>query len=248
MLTFDPDPALAPAKATEPDGSTILFLRAVLPYLQDLVTTEVATLKYLTANTTIPVPMVLRSDDTTHNVLGREFTLLVKEKGTRADLDYDNLTPQVKRELVRQMAGFANQLFSLPWNGIGSIRQDANGQFILGKYKDTLCWDMHPNSRPGLNFSEGVDLETLEIGGPFADFTSFIAAILDHCAYVIDNHADCAWLRELVPRVNGVTDLLRNEPEIVEDLELNETKLIPFHSNLHFGKSTMPEPWRTRTL
>lgn len=81
ILYCNPDPSLAPAEAKGADGEVVLYLRLNIPINQHLVATEFATIKYVALNTTIPVPVVLRYDDTTNNVFGRQFTLLVKTGG-----------------------------------------------------------------------------------------------------------------------------------------------------------------------
>lgn len=85
VLTFLANPALAPAEATEANGATKLFLRAANPEFSGLVATEIAVLSYLKRNTTIPVPLILRYDDTANNALRRRFTLLQKVPGVRLD-------------------------------------------------------------------------------------------------------------------------------------------------------------------
>lgn len=145
-----------------------------------------------------------------------------------------------------QLADYLRQLNALEWTGIGSITEAANGRFGLGKFQDALSWtskDLESNARPG--FSPQVTLESLEIGGPFGSFTSFSAAMNDHCVYVIENHTGCTWLRDLVPRLNALSHFLRYDHARVEELRLNDMKLVPMHPNLSFCKSPLVPPQKS---
>lgn len=238
-LVYDPDPALLPAEGTEPDGTIILCLNTVLPHVSGVVAPELATMKFLAIRTSIPVPIFLRSDSTRHNMLGREFVLLAKAKGVCLDTNWHRLTAEQKIGLVEQIADYMKQLSAFPFQGIGSIQESADN-FVLGKYKDNLGWDMHPKPHPGWIGIEQVESDPLDIGGPFRDATSLQAAIFDRCAYVIEHYEDCSWLRDLVPRLGALSYFLRNSPK-VKELKLNDTKLMLRHKELHFGRSSNPQ-------
>lgn len=132
------------------------------------------------------------------------------------------------------MADYVGQLNALPWDGIRSIQQDANGQFVLGKYMDVDVFNAYYYCRDGL--SPQVSLESLQIGGPFKDFASFSAAMIDFCVNMIENHQKCVWLIDLVCPMRALSGCLKNDHSKVEDWNLNDTKFILNETRSHFGK------------
>lgn len=134
------------------------------------------------------------------------------------------------------MADFVGQLNALPWDGIGSIQQDANGQFVLGKYLDVDAFNAFYHCREGL--SPRVTPESLHIGGPFKDVASFSAAMLDFCVKLIEQHQECRWLSDLVWTMQVLSETLKTDHLKVEEWNLNDTKLVLNQTRSHFGKRT----------
>lgn len=98
----------------------------------------------------------------------------------------------------------------------------------------------YSRTRLGVGQSAGIKIpEALQIGGPFPNFAYFSAAIIYHCVDVIRNHAECAWLRDLVPRLHAFSRVLNFNPARVAELKLNDTKHVIVHPYLHFGKRTI---------
>lgn len=135
------------------------------------------------------------------------------------------------------MADYVGQLNALPWDGIGSIQQDANGQFVLGKYLDVDVLNAYYHCRDGL--SPQVTLESLQIGGPFKDFASFSTAMIDFCVNLIENHQISMWLIDLVCPMRALSECLKNDHMRMEEWNPNDTKFVLNKTRSHFGKPTM---------
>lgn len=134
------------------------------------------------------------------------------------------------------MVDYVGQLNALPWNGIGSIQQDTDGQFVLGKYLDVDVFNAYYHCRESLSLR--VAPESLHIGGPFEDFASLSAAMIDFCVKLTEQHQECHWLSDLVWTMQALSETLKNDRLKVEEWKLNDTKLVLNQTRSHFGKHT----------
>lgn len=55
---------------------------------------------WIRKHTSIPVPAIIRYDETENNVIGHEFTLLEKASGISVDQIYATLSDEVKTQMV----------------------------------------------------------------------------------------------------------------------------------------------------
>ncbi|KAG8627265.1 hypothetical protein KVT40_004748 [Elsinoe batatas] len=82
---------------------------------------EVATLRWLLVNATLPVPRVLAFDVGTDNAIGFEWILMSKVEGNSLRSAWRETSLDAKIELAKRLADFCSDAFSKQLKGIGSI-------------------------------------------------------------------------------------------------------------------------------
>lgn len=84
-----------------------------------------------------------------------------------------------------------------------------------------------------------VTIKSLQIGGPFEDFASFSAAMIEFCVKLIENHQECVWLIDLVCPLRALSECLKNDSLRMEEWNLNDMKFVLNKTRSHFGKPTI---------
>ncbi|KAF4962507.1 hypothetical protein FSARC_9430 [Fusarium sarcochroum] len=103
-------------------GQQPLILRVSLPVDPRYKTlSEVATTRWLSANTTIPVPQVINYDSSRDSTIGFEWILMTKLDGTCLSDVWRRLDLSIKSDLVRKFAVFSSRLFQNQFSDIGNI-------------------------------------------------------------------------------------------------------------------------------
>lgn len=110
---------------------------------------ELEVMKFLRNNTTIPVPKVWDSSDTTDGI-GYEYILMEKVDGTPMNIVYPNASFEEKCSIISEILSFIKQMQKFTFPKIGSFQED----MVIG-----------PN----------YDIEA----GPFATLNQFLSAALD---------------------------------------------------------------------
>ena len=221
-------------RVTKDGGNISLILRVSGTHIPKLKTrNEAAVMKWVRENTSIPVPAVLRWDDSAENPIGREFTLLEKVPGKSVDAVYNMLSEEAKMGLVRQLTGSLVELNAHQWTHVGGLHLDGQGRVEAGPLLDDNFW-MEPDiekywAGSGLTFS---DLNPI---GPFREHWEMLRAALECGIKAINNHKTLSWLRPLIPRLE---DLIIRLPF----LDSPYTKrLILAHKDLHFANVMIDE-------
>ncbi|PLB34535.1 phosphotransferase family protein [Aspergillus candidus] len=247
LIHFPPSTPPIQNARPNPDGTTTLVLRVSGRHLPGIKTrNEVGVMTWVRQHTTIPVPAIIRYDDTEDNVLGYEFTLLEKAPGVSVDSIYASLPDTVKTNIVRQLAGYIIQLHAQPWtdgyvggltvsSSTGGVQHLARGPPIDENY-----W-LFPDVEKYWSVSAGVVPQghhpTLETLNPiasrgFPDYVSYSVACLERYIHAIEMHPSLEHHRDLIPRVQAfVTQLQRPEYQA----ELNSVPYILAHKDLHFA-------------
>ncbi|KZL87886.1 hypothetical protein CI238_08713 [Colletotrichum incanum] len=240
LLHFPPSAAaaLAPARANA-DGTTTLVLRVSGPHLPRIKTeNEVAMMRWVRENTSVPVPAVVRWDSGCGNVLGYEFTLLERVPGRSADKVFWALGERQRKRMVGEIVGFLAELWEKStsvWRHVGGLRVDEGGEVAPGPVVDEWFW-MVPDVEqywPGGEESP----ETLNpIGGAFSGWAEHLDKSVEKYVYAIERHPSLEWMRNLVPRLEKYREYVREHAE-----ELDDTRYVLSHRDLHLANVMVDE-------
>src|SRR2546423_4061831 len=115
---------------------TICIARVSLYPLNDnerrAMESEVATMKFVAANTNIPVPQVYTYDTSSANPFGAPFMLM---KGIEAwQPDWTELSKTVREKIIQQLAGLKLELGKVRFDKIGYLRTDATGASFIDSF------------------------------------------------------------------------------------------------------------------
>lgn len=117
---------------------------------------EAATMQYVRAHTTIPVPDILVLSDDPENGVGAQYVVMGRAPGAPLDTLWPVLSEEHKRAVLDQIANALAQLARLRFDQIGSLHANgtvgpliyARGQrdtdrveaHAMGPFRDTLTW------------------------------------------------------------------------------------------------------------
>ncbi|KAF6827837.1 hypothetical protein CPLU01_08856 [Colletotrichum plurivorum] len=230
-FTASASSSLTPAKPNT-DGGVTLVLRLAGPHLPRIKTeNEVAMMRWVRENTSVPVPAVIRWDSTTKNPLGCEFTLLERVQGRSADKLIWGMGEEGKKRLVGQVLGFLAQMKEasdrVGWGHVGGLKVDREtGKVVPGPVVDEWFW-MEPEVQ---KFWQGETVESLNpVEKPFKGWAELLEASMGKYVYMIERHDELAWMRDLVPRLEAYRTWLATHPEEME------TNLVLAHRDLHLA-------------
>lgn len=211
------------------DGTVTLILRVSGRDIPGAKTAnEVAVLRWLAAHTAIPVPAVVRSDATTHNALGREFTLLERVPGRSVDGMYEDMSEDAKVKLVAQLVDVLVELSAHAWQHVGGLTIDEKtGEVVPGPVLEDTFW-MVPDIETYWGQEESIT--TLNPTGPYNSHAELVRAFLAVYIHAIATHESLAWLRaDLLPRLEALA--ANHLPEE----KLAATRLHLAHKDLHLA-------------
>ena len=190
---------------------------------------EVATLKWLRANTSIPVPEVVAYDMTTSNVLGCEYLLTNRCPGVAICDIYETLTAAQLDNILLQLMDMLVELHQHPFSHIGGLTLSSDQEIIPGPMLTEHFWFTYeiPKYFP----SSQETYTSLNYSGPFNTYTDYVSAAVTSYLHVARIHPSLEEpLRPFLPRVASFLDLL---PEHASTL--NQTPIRLAHKDLHFA-------------
>lgn len=224
---------LKPAKTLDADGSISLILRVSGKHLPRVKTiNEVAVMKWVRENTTIPVPEVVYFDPSERNLLGHEYTLLEKVPGVNLSSVWGGLDIGRKLSVLSQIADYLAQMHAYSFEWIGGLQLPETGDSIVtGPLVDETFWQA---PTVAIYWPAGESVSTLNISGPYKSYTALCAAEVERVIYAIGRHDSLAWIRDLVPRLQAFVNMLSHDREKIRDMKLNDAKIVLAHRGLHF--------------
>lgn len=123
-------------KTSDRGGSRELIFRIPLPtYPWYKTESEVATIRFISEKTTIPVPKIYAYDSSAHNELGYEWILMERVPGVQYSELEDELSLDEKLDIARTVANWVHQMSRLRFGSIGSLyfNPGQNGDVQLGR-------------------------------------------------------------------------------------------------------------------
>ncbi|OJD12882.1 hypothetical protein AJ78_06597 [Emergomyces pasteurianus Ep9510] len=140
-----------------------------------LLASEAATLKYIRANSTIPVPQVFAYSASRDNEIGVPYILMSKASGFPLSCRWEIMTYKEKAKILDQLGAITWQLSRLRFSHIGSLYEDETGLHV----KSCLSRGLLTHARHSLKHLNR---------GPFpvvADyFNALLSAFSEHAKYL----------------------------------------------------------------
>ena len=93
---------------------------------------EVQTMKFVAANTNIPVPQVYTYDTSAANAFGAPFMLMEGVQGWVPD--WNGLSKPLRQRIIQQMAALKLELGKVRFDKIGCLRTDATGASVIDSF------------------------------------------------------------------------------------------------------------------
>jgi len=269
LLTF----AIATAKQITPaithlegDGSATLVLRVSGRHLPGFKTrNEVGVMRWVRKHTTIPVPAIIRFDDSEDNPIGHEFTLLEKAPGISVDKVYDRLSEGQKWRMVEQLVEYIIQLHKLAWphpfvGGLVPAPSVDNPQLdtaatddetVTGLPIEETFWQTPDIDKfwPPLGSETLYSLNPIPVlgegrpNGGFPSYTSYIAACIDRYIHAISRHESLAPFRDMIPRLRAFNSAILSDKY---KTTLNDATYVLAHKDMHFANLMCDFPIDTR--
>ncbi|OTA64003.1 hypothetical protein K449DRAFT_463937 [Hypoxylon sp. EC38] len=177
-------------------------------------------------NTTIPIADLVTYDDSSNNPIGYEYTLLAKVPGETLSDVYSTLGEQHISKILDQLADILEQLHRHEWDEIGGLNLDAQGEIRPAQIVDETFWTV-----PELKlWPPGETTASLNIAGPYANYTDYVSAQIRQYIRLIQLHDKLAFMRNDISRLEAFLITISSRAT-----ELNRTKLVLAHKDLHFA-------------
>ncbi|KAH8121037.1 hypothetical protein FP744_10000760 [Trichoderma asperellum] len=214
-------------KPLSDDNHVQLILRISGHHLPRIKTiNEVAVMTWVRQNTRFPIAEVVCFDASTDNPLDHEYTLLQRLPGVAVSDVYHRLSPEMLSRLIDQMVDIVHQTHEISWHGVFGLQFDNNGDIVPGPVVEETFWHSHDVAK---YWPDSESVESLNISGPYESYTDYIAAMVRIYQHAIRIHPSLESMRDLLPRLDAFVNALPEHPE------LNDTRYILAHKDLHFG-------------
>ncbi|KAI1390356.1 phosphotransferase enzyme family-domain-containing protein [Hypoxylon trugodes] len=187
---------------------------------------EVGVMSWIAKNTKIPIADLVAYDDSRDNPIAHEYTLLARVTGETLSNIYSTLDAEQVDGILDQLADIVVELHGHSWNQIGGLNLDAQGEVQSARIVDETFWTV-----PDLGLwpaDETVD--SLNIAGPYENYVDYVSAQIRQYIRLIRIHDKLAFMRDDIPRLEAFVAALPSR-----SAELNNTKLILAHKDLHFS-------------
>ncbi|KAI1414052.1 phosphotransferase enzyme family-domain-containing protein [Hypoxylon sp. FL1857] len=187
---------------------------------------EVGVMTWISKNTTIPIADLVAYDDSNSNPIAHEYTLLARVGGETLSDIYSTLDEGQINGILDQLADILVQLHAHGWREIGGLNLDAEGKVHPAQVVDETFWTV-----PDLGlWPLGETIASLNISGPYASYTDYVSAQIRQYIRLIQLHDKLAFMRGDIPRLEAFLAAISSQAT-----ELNRTKLVLAHKDLHFA-------------
>lgn len=219
------------------DSSTSLLLRIASGEVPNVkLENEAATLLWVAANTSIPVPRIVHHDSTTTNPLQHEYAIMTYSNGLPGSIAYPNLTNEKMDYILDQLADHILQLYQKPFDCVAGLKTTSENQVVPGPVVDESQWTMPEIEKNWPTTTKYEDLTPVSPNG-FSSFTEYLTERLQ--CYIRATPAHPA-LQSLPYLSRTNIQLLEQFIEVISKPEqaaiINDTTYILAHRDLHFGQ------------
>jgi aminoglycoside phosphotransferase (APT) family kinase protein len=214
-----------------------LLLRISGPHIPRLKTlNEIAILRWVAENTSIPVPKILNYDESTDNELGHEYMIMTKEVGVSGDKLYTRLKKNADEmnRVLDQIADIVLELEEKEWEFIGglslqkSISTMSKQETITsGPLLEEFLWQVPEIQKL---WPDGETYDTVNTQGPFKSYVEYITGHITKHIHAINVHPSLSSFHYLIPRLQSFLEIINKQKAA-----LNKTKYVLAHRDLHFG-------------
>lgn len=219
IITYDTStPSLS--ATVEHDSVKRLVLRisgGELPYSKTM--NEVATIKWVRKNTSIPAPAVIAFDCTQNNVLKKEYSITEFVIGKPLSEVYKEVLN--RDDLVDQLITFLDELYTHPFKHVGGLKLDGNGGIQPGPMTEWHFW----TTRDEEHWQDPLSMNDK---GPFDSYASYCIANIKASKKAIHTHKQLKGLRDLAidQLIEGINRKLDS---------ISACRYVLSHRDLHFG-------------
>ncbi|MCJ1234362.1 hypothetical protein MMC14_002323 [Varicellaria rhodocarpa] len=246
ILSYDPEvlsEILKPLPHIPFRHETDLILRVSGTHLPAMKTlNECAIMRYLSQNTTIPIPGVIRFSADVQNPLGYEYQLLTRSSGMTSDQLYSTFSKTQTESFFDQIIDILSQLHRLPFSHIGGLTfmdpsiastRPNDVSIIPGPVCEETFW-FDPDIEKYWNVPHDLHetSDTLNIKGPFSTYVAYISAHIRTYIYAISKHPELEFIRYLIPRLKQFLAVIQDKQE---EWDLNQTRLVLAHKDMHLA-------------
>lgn len=215
-------------------GHSELVLRVSGRHLPSIKTkNEIGIMTWIAKHTTIPIPAWIAYDASEENPIGHEYTLLSRVRGVTLSDVYDTLDEPQMIHVLDQVIDVLLQLHGHPWDQIGGLALNDEGEPVLAQVLDETFWQAADAEQ---YWPPGETVATLNIRGPYPTYVEYVSAQVRQYARLIRVHNKLEFMRETLPRLEAFVAALPRHAD-----ELNRVALRLAHKDLHLA-NIMFEP------
>ncbi|KAK7454031.1 hypothetical protein VKT23_011542 [Stygiomarasmius scandens] len=149
------------------DGWSCIARFARCTQSEEKIFSEVATMQYVRAHSTIPVPEIYLFDASSENEIGMQYIVMQRIEGKHLYSMWDDLPIEHQKAVLEEIASVLTKLSDIKFDKIGSLSKDGTvGPLLRGQ---------------GIQI-DGVDSVTTVCSGPFMTSQDFLMSFLSSYA------------------------------------------------------------------
>lgn len=191
--------------------------RVALPVAPKMKTlSEVATMSFVRAKTSIPVPKVIAYNADLKNELGFEWILMERINGRPLDECWDRISWLKKGLLIQKLVKFISELSELEFRGIGSLYEYQLNSRLKG-ITSNVEYVVGEAILPAFFVGDHIQLDVHR--GPYHTSAEFVFA---HTQFLLNDIQNCG-----EPDKKGLREDVKGAQVVYDKLQLIIPKLFP---------------------
>ncbi|KAF8602765.1 hypothetical protein BDV93DRAFT_494428 [Ceratobasidium sp. AG-I] len=190
---------------------------------RDKLESEIATLRFVSSQTTIPVPRVYSRNSDRANPVGAEYMIMEKVRGITASDVWEQLDLEKKNVVVSQIAGYLVALFKHRFATGGSLYISSQnpseitvGPIVIPSFYRALDGELRVPSNEWPTFQQ----EQAQFRGPFSSVTNYLLCAVKAELNFVKLHRPLSILGHPYVPVTGEAAVAKGEAVLLKALEL----------------------------